>query len=38
MTGSRLRPVLSAAGQMGVKSLPPDLVAAIDRLKKDRHI
>jgi membrane protein required for colicin V production len=38
MTGSRLRPVLSSAGQMGVKSLPPDLVAAIDRLKKDRHI
>jgi membrane protein required for colicin V production len=38
MTGSRLRPMLSAAGQMGIKSLPPDLVAAIDRLKKDRHI
>ena len=38
MAGSRLRPLLSAAGQMGVKSLPPDLVAAIDRLKKDRHI
>ena len=38
MTGSRLRPMLSAAGQFGVKSLPPDLVAAIDRLKKDRHI
>jgi membrane protein required for colicin V production len=38
MTGSRLRPLLSAAGQMGVQSLPPDLVAAIDRLKKDRHI
>jgi len=38
MTGSRLRPMLSAAGHMGIKSLPPDLVAAIDRLKKDRHI
>ena len=38
MAGSTLRPVLSAAGQMGLKSLPPDLVAAIDRLKKDRHI
>ena len=25
MTGSRLRPMLSAAGQLGVKSLPPDL-------------
>jgi membrane protein required for colicin V production len=34
MAGSTLRPVLSAAGQMGLKSLPPDLVAAIDRLKK----
>ncbi len=38
MTGSQLRPLLSTAGQMGVRSLPPDLVAAIDRLKKDRHI
>jgi membrane protein required for colicin V production len=38
MTGSQLRPLLSAAAQMGVKSLPPDLGAAIDRLKKDRHI
>ena len=38
MAGSRLRPLLSAAGQLGVRSLPPDLVAAIDRLKKDRHI
>ena len=38
MAGSRLRPLLSAAGQLGVRSLPPDLIAAIDRLKKDRHI
>ena len=38
MTGSQLRPTLSAAGQLGVRSLPPDLMAAIDRLKKDRHI
>ena len=38
MTGSRLRPLLSAAGQLGIKSLPPDVVAAIDRLRKDRHI
>ncbi len=38
MAGSKLRPMLSAAGQMGIKSLPPDLVAAIDRLKKDRQI
>ncbi|KRQ99911.1 hypothetical protein CQ12_24380 [Bradyrhizobium jicamae] len=38
MTGSPLRPLLSAAGQLGIKSLPPDLVATIDRLRKDRHI
>ena len=38
MTGSRLRPLLSAAGQLGIKSLPPDVVAAIDRLRKDQHI
>jgi membrane protein required for colicin V production len=38
MAGSRLRPLLSAAAQLGVKSLPPDVVAAIDRLRKDRHI
>ena len=38
MAASRLRPLLSAAGQLGVRSLPPDLIAAIDRLKKDRQI
>ena len=38
MAGSKLRPPLSAAGQLGVRSLPPDLMAAIDRLNKDRHI
>jgi membrane protein required for colicin V production len=38
MAGSRLRPLLSAAGQLGIKSLPPDVVAAIGRLRKDRHI
>ena len=38
MTGSKLRSPLSAAGQLGVRSLPPDIMAAIDRLKKDRHI
>jgi membrane protein required for colicin V production len=38
MAGSKLRPPLSAAGQLGVRSLPPELMAAIDRLKKDRHI
>jgi membrane protein required for colicin V production len=38
LTGSQLRPLLSAAGQKGFKTLPPDLVAYIDRLKKDRRI
>jgi membrane protein required for colicin V production len=33
-----LRPLLSLAGQQGVKSLPPDIVTYIDRLKKDRNI
>jgi membrane protein required for colicin V production len=35
LTGSRLRPIFSAAGQMG---LPPDIAACVDRLKKDRRI
>jgi membrane protein required for colicin V production len=38
LAGSRLRPLLSAAGQQGLKSLPPDIVAYIDRLKKERGI
>jgi membrane protein required for colicin V production len=38
LTGSQLRPVLSVAGQMGFKSLPPDIAATIDQLKKDRRI
>ena len=38
LTGSQLRPLLSVAGQKGFKSLPPDIVAYIDRLKKDRRI
>jgi membrane protein required for colicin V production len=38
LTGSQLRPWLSAAGQRGFKSLPPDVAAYIDRLKKDRQI
>jgi len=36
--GSQLRPLLSAVGQTGVKSLPPDVVAYVDRLKRDRGI
>ena len=38
LTGSQLRPLLSLAGQKGFKSLPPDVVTYIDRLKKDRNI
>ncbi len=38
LTGSRLRPFFSAAGQMGLKSLPPDMAAYVDRLKRDRRI
>ena len=38
LTGSRLRPWLSAAGQQGVKSLPPDVAATLDRLKRNQQI
>jgi membrane protein required for colicin V production len=38
LVGSRLRPLFSLAGQMGLKSLPPDITAYVDRLKKDRRI
>jgi membrane protein required for colicin V production len=38
LEGSRLRPLLSAVGQTGFRSLPPDALAAIDRLKKERHL
>ena len=38
LTGSQLRPLLSAAGQKGFNSLPADVAASIDRLKKDRRI
>jgi membrane protein required for colicin V production len=38
LTTSQLRPLLSAAGQRGITSLPPDAVAIIDRLKKERRI
>jgi membrane protein required for colicin V production len=38
LAASRLRPLLSVAGQRGFQSLPPDAVAYIDRLKKDRRI
>jgi membrane protein required for colicin V production len=38
LVGSRLRPLLSAVGQMGLKSLPPDIAAYVDRLKRERRI
>ena len=38
LTGSQLRPLLSAAGQKGFNTLPPDVAAYIDRLRKDRRI
>jgi membrane protein required for colicin V production len=38
LTGSQLRPLLSVAGQTGFRSLPPDVAAYVDRLKKDRRI
>lgn len=38
LAGSHLRPLFSAAGQMGFKTLPPEAVSAIDRLKQERRI
>jgi membrane protein required for colicin V production len=38
LRGSRLRPMLSMAGRMGLQSLPPDVTAYIDRLKRERRI
>ena len=38
LAGSPLRPLLSVAGQRGFRSLPPEVAAAIDRLKNDRRI
>jgi membrane protein required for colicin V production len=38
LAGSQLRPLLSAVGQRGFRSLPPEVAATIDRLKKDRRI
>jgi membrane protein required for colicin V production len=36
LTGSRLRPYLSAAGRAGLQSLPPEVEDYIDRLKRER--
>ena len=38
LSGSRLRPMLSAAGRQGLRALPPDVIAYIDRLKKERGL
>ena len=38
LNGSHLRPLFSAAGQSGFSSLPPDVAATIDRLKKQQQI
>jgi len=38
LNGSHLRPLFSAAGQRGVRSLPPDIAATIDRLKRQQQI
>jgi membrane protein required for colicin V production len=38
LTSSQLRPLLSVAGQRGFRSLPPEVAAAIDRLKKEQRI
>jgi len=35
---SQLRPIFSAAAQRGFQSLPPDVTAAIDRLKREQRI
>jgi membrane protein required for colicin V production len=38
LKGSQLRPLLSAVGQMGFRSLPPEVAGIIDRFKQQRHI
>jgi membrane protein required for colicin V production len=38
LLGSRLRPYLSAAGQRGMQSLPPEVEDYINRLKRERGI
>jgi membrane protein required for colicin V production len=38
LKGSQLRPTLSLAGQMGIKSLPADVTAYIDQLKRSRRL
>jgi membrane protein required for colicin V production len=38
LSGSQLKPILLMAGQQGLKSLPPDVTAFIDQLKKAQRI
>ena len=38
LSQSRARPVLSAAGRQGLRALPPEVTAYIDRLKKQRGL
>jgi membrane protein required for colicin V production len=38
LIGSRTRPVLSLAAQHGIRSLPPEVAAHIDRLKKQNGL
>jgi membrane protein required for colicin V production len=38
LAGSKLRPYLSAAGQKGLQTLPPDIADYIDRIKRDRGL
>ena len=38
LNGSHLRPLFSAAGASGFRSLPPDVAATIERLKKQQQL
>ncbi|HXW43128.1 MAG TPA: CvpA family protein [Xanthobacteraceae bacterium] len=38
LVGSKLRPYLSAAGRKGLQSLPPEVEAYIDRVKRERGL
>ncbi len=38
LAGSKLRPILSAAGKKGLETLPPEIEAYIDRVKRDRGL
>jgi len=38
LVGSQLRPILSVAGQRGLKSLPPETAELIDQLRRERRM